>query len=74
MILGSRCRSCSLIARNTVNCFILRAWSADFRLPRPRETILVTVGWFFDSRRWLIEREKFDSMYRVLVSLYIVCS
>jgi hypothetical protein len=28
----------------------------------PRETILVTVGLFFDTRRWLIERERSESM------------
>jgi hypothetical protein len=49
------------MARNMVICFILRVWSVDFRLPRPRDIIFVTAGLFLDSRRWVIKRERFDS-------------
>jgi len=51
------------MARNIVNCFIRRPWSVDFRLPRPRDTIFVSAGLFFDSRSLAIERERVDSRY-----------
>jgi hypothetical protein len=50
-----------VMARNMVNCFILRVWSVDFKLPRPRDITFVTAGLFLDSRWWLIERQRFDS-------------